>query len=84
MEAEITLVCENKREAEAVAESVSPENIKMPLGLSVKTARRGVKISTSIKCETTLSAFIAAIDGFLSDVSDAEKSLQLQAQGCIG
>lgn len=79
MEAKITLTCKNRWEAEAVSKAVSPENIRMPLGLSARTTKRGVKIFVSIECETTLPAFVASIDDFLSHVSDAEKSLQLQS-----
>lgn len=74
MEAEITLYYGNEREAEAVAKGVSPDNVRVPSGLSVKTVRSGRKVLTSVKCEMRLQTFIATIDDFLSCVSVAERT----------
>lgn len=74
MEAEITLSYENEREAEAVAKAVSPDNVRVPSGLSVKTVRRGRRVLTSMTCEMRLQTFIATIDDFLCCVSVAERS----------
>lgn len=77
MEAEITLSYKNEREAEAVAKAVSPDNVKVPPGLFVKTTRRGPKVLTTIECETKLETFIATIDDLLSCVSVAEKAFSV-------
>jgi len=74
LEAEIALTYKDAREAEAVASAVSPDNIKAPPGLSVKTTRRKNKVFTRIKCETRLQTFIATIDDLLACVSIAEKA----------
>jgi hypothetical protein len=74
LEAEIKLTYQNKREAEAVAQAVSPDNVKVPLGLSIKTTKKGSKVFTSVKCETKLQTFIATIDDLLCCVSVAEKA----------
>ncbi len=74
MEAEITLSYENEREAEAVVKAVSPDNVRVPSGLSIKTVRRGNKVLTSVTCEMRLQTFIATIDDFLSCVSVAERT----------
>lgn len=74
MEAKISLSYENAREAEAVAEAVAPDNVKVPQGLFVKTVRRSRKVFTLINCETKLPTFIATIDDLLSSVSVAEKA----------
>lgn len=73
MEAKITLSYNNMRDAEAVAEAVSPDNVKVPPGLVIETRREGSKVLTSVKCEKGLSTFIATIDDLLSCVSVAEK-----------
>lgn len=75
MEAEITIEYEDVKDAEAVAKAVSPDNLKAPSGLSVKTARKGNKVFTQIKCRTKLPTFIATIDDLLFCVSVAEKTL---------
>lgn len=74
LEAKITLSYENVRDAEAVAQAVSPDNLKVPLGLVVETKRRGSRVITLIKCEKGLSTFIATIDDLLSCVSVAERT----------
>jgi tRNA threonylcarbamoyladenosine modification (KEOPS) complex Pcc1 subunit len=74
LEAKIKLSYKNEKEAEAVAKAVSPDNVEVPLGLLVKTARRGSKVFTTIKCQTKLQTFIATIDDLLSCVSVAEKT----------
>ena len=77
MEAKITLSYKNEREAEAVAKAVSPDNVKVPPGLFVKTTRRGSKVFTTIECETKVETFIATIDDLLSCVSVAEKAFSV-------
>ena len=74
MEAEIKLSYQNKREAEAVAQAVSPDNVKVPSGLSIKTTKKGSKVFTNVKCGTKLQTFIATIDDLLCCVSIAEKA----------
>jgi len=77
LEAKITLSYKNEREAEAVAKAVSPDNVKVPLGLFVKTTRRGSKVFTTIECKTRLETFVATIDDLLSCVSIAEKAFSV-------
>jgi tRNA threonylcarbamoyladenosine modification (KEOPS) complex Pcc1 subunit len=73
LEARITLSYKNVRDAEAVAEAVSPDNVKAPSGLVIETRREGSKVLTLVKCEKGLSTFIATIDDLLSCVSVAER-----------
>jgi len=80
MEAKIILAYKSKREAEAVAKAVSPDNVKVPSGLSVKTTHRGAKVFTSIKCETTLPTFNATIDDLLCCASVAEKAFSVAGE----
>ena len=75
LEAKIKLSYNTLREAEAVANAVSPDNIRVPEGLSVKTTRQGKKVFTSIECEPKLQTFVATIDDLLSAVSVAERTL---------
>lgn len=75
MEAEITIQYEDVKDAEAVAKAVSPDNLKTPSGLSVKTTRKLNKVLTHIKCPEKLPTFIATIDDLLFCISVAEKTL---------
>ncbi len=77
MEAEIRLVYENEREAEAVAKAVSPDNVEIPPGLYVKTVRKESEVLTKIECQTKLPTLIATLDDLLSCVSVAEKTFSI-------
>ena len=75
LEAKIVLSYKKLREAEAVANAVSPDNVKVPEGLSVKTMRQGKRVLTNIECKSRLQTFVATIDDLLSAVSVAERTL---------
>jgi len=75
LEAKIALSYKTMREAEAIAKAVSPDNVKVPQGLFIKTMRRRKKVFTNVKCETRLQTFVATIDDLLSAVSVAERTL---------
>jgi len=75
LEATVTLEYANAKIAEAVANAVSPDNFKTPLGLQVKTLREQSRVVTHIKCECKLATFTATIDDLLFSVSTAEKTL---------
>ena len=77
MEAEIRLSYQNEREAEAVAKAVSPDNVEVPLGLFVKTVRKGSDVLTRVECQTRLQTLIATIDDLLACVSVAEKTFKV-------
>ncbi len=75
MQAKIRLSYRSVKDAEAVAQAVAPDNIKVPIGLFVKTTRQGKKVNTQINCETSLETFMATIDDLLSAVSVAERTV---------
>ena len=76
MEAEITLEYGDVRLAEAVAKAVSPDNLKTPAGLSIKTSWQSTRVITCINYRGKLATFIATIDDLLFCASTAEKALQ--------
>lgn len=80
MEATITLEYGNAKTADAIANAVSPDNLKTPKGLSIKTASQDSRVLTEVKAEGKLSAFIATIDDLLFCVSTAEKTLHMIAK----
>ena len=76
MEAEITLQYEDEKTAKAVANAVSPDNVRTPSDLSIVTTNEGRRVITLIKSRGKLPTFIATIDDLLFCVSVAEKALQ--------
>lgn len=77
MEATITLEYADEKIAESVANAVSPDNFKVPIGLNIKTVREKSKVVTQIQCEGKLATFTGTIDDLLFSVSTAEKTLQV-------
>ena len=77
LEATVTLEYADAKIAKAVANAVSPDNFKTPIGLQVKTVREQNKVVTQIQCECKLATFTATIDDLLSSVSTAEKTLRI-------
>ena len=75
MEAIVTLEYADEKTAKAIAQAVSPDNFKTPIGLSVKTVRENNKVITRIQCEGKLATFTATIDDLLFSASTAEKTL---------
>jgi len=75
MEAKIVLRYKTPLEAKAIANAVSPDNLKAPQGLNVETTRRGSSVVNQIHCKTKLQTFAATIDDLLSAVSVAERAL---------
>ena len=77
MEAEICLCYKNEREAQAVAQAVSPDNMEVPAGLFVETTKKGSEVHTTIQCQKRLQTLIATIDDLLACVSVAEKTFKV-------
>ncbi len=62
--------------AGAIAKAVSPDNFKIPRGLSIKTMSYDKKVVTTIINEGKMATFIATINDLLFCTSTAEKTLQ--------
>jgi tRNA threonylcarbamoyladenosine modification (KEOPS) complex Pcc1 subunit len=77
LEAKICLSYKNEREAQSVAQAVSPDNMDVPVGLSVETTQNGSEVHTTIQCEKRLQTLIATIDDLLACVSVAEKTFKV-------
>ncbi len=75
MDATITLEYDDEKTAEAICRAVSPDNLKTPLGLSVRTVRKDNKVITEINAKTKIATFNATIDDLLFSASTAEKAL---------
>jgi hypothetical protein len=77
LEATITLDYDDEQTAKAIANAVSPDNLKTPVGLTVKTVRNGSQVITEISLEGKMTTFIATIDDLLSCATTAEKTLHV-------
>jgi hypothetical protein len=75
LQATVTLEYKDEKTAKAIAEAVSPDNFKTPIGLQVKTVRENSRVITEIECESKLATFTATIDDLLFSASTAEKTL---------
>jgi len=77
LEAEIILKYESERDAEAITNAVSPDNVKTPPGLTVKTVRRGSSVVTLVRCEGRIETFLATINDLLAAVQVAERAISV-------
>jgi tRNA threonylcarbamoyladenosine modification (KEOPS) complex Pcc1 subunit len=75
LQATVTLEYKDEKTAEAIAQAVSPDNFKTPVGLKVKTVQDSNKVITEIECKGKLATFTATIDDLLFSASTAEKTL---------
>jgi len=75
MEAEILLLYDDEREAEAVAKALSADNRGLPENLVVKTERKNSGVWSYIRCEKSLGTFLATIDDLLRCASTAEQTI---------
>ena len=75
MEAEILMEYEDAKDADAVADAVSPDNFKTPSGLSIETRSKEYRVITLVKC-AKIGSFIATIDDLLFCVVTAERTLR--------
>jgi len=81
LEATITLEYYDAKTAEAVASAVSPDNLKTPKELSIKTVCTGNKVLTVLESKGKLATFIATIDDLLFSAATAEKTLRIVKKG---
>jgi hypothetical protein len=77
LQATITLEYKDKKTAQAVAEAISADNFKAPIGLQVKTTRENNQVVTEIECCGRLATFTATIDDLLFSASTAEKTIKI-------
>ena len=76
VEARISLTYRDEREAKAVSEAVSPDNINLPEGLSIETLVEKNRVITLIKYSgEKILTLQSTIDDLLSCVSIVEKSI---------
>ena len=76
LEAKLQFTYATKREVEAVKDAISPDNVKTPSGLQVKTIRCNNNLMTSVRCEKSIETLIATLDDLVTCISVAEQAFK--------
>lgn len=76
LKAKLSFPYETRREAQAVAEAVSPDNTETPIGLTVETVRDNCQLLAFVQCDKGLGTFLATLDDLLACISIAEKAFE--------
>lgn len=76
LEAELSFTYESEQEAESIVKAVSPDNVKVPIGLSVKMMVSNCHSQVSVSCEKSLETLLATLDDLLACMSTAERTLK--------
>jgi len=64
-----------QREAEAVAQSLSPDNIRVPTGLSVRAFRRGSRVIIKVTSLKGVETVLATLDDILASAELAREAV---------
>ena len=83
LEAIVTLEYKDEKTAKAIAEAVSPDNFKTPVGLHIHTEQKDNRVMTHIEYQGKIATFTATIDDLLFSASTAEKTLHIIKKGKI-
>ncbi|MBS7637586.1 hypothetical protein KEJ49_01670 [Candidatus Bathyarchaeota archaeon] len=75
-EAQITLRYRSEREARAVLDAVSPDNIQAPEGINLTSEASGGELRISITCHRGIKSLTATVDDLLSCIQAAERALE--------
>jgi tRNA threonylcarbamoyladenosine modification (KEOPS) complex Pcc1 subunit len=61
--------------ARAVSTAVSPDNVKVPPGITIETETDDDVLSLSIACSRGIGSLVATVDDLLSCVQAAERAI---------
>jgi len=75
VEAEIRIQYKSEKEARAVARAISPDNFKVPKGLTVNTIVNNRTVVTEVSCKRSLKTFGSTLDDLLQSIQAAEKAV---------
>lgn len=76
MEAKITLIYRDQKEAKAISKAISPDNFKTPENLHIETANIQNRVITTVKYNREkFMTFQSTIDDILSCISVAEMTI---------
>jgi len=81
LKATIIIEYDDAKVAKAVEAAVSPDNLKTPADMTVKTVLNRNTVTTEIDAEGKIATFIATIDDLLFCISVAEKALKTMRDG---
>ena len=75
--AEIIFNYDDENEANTIVKAISPDNVKVPYGLIIKTLRKENNTITRIVCIKGFETLLATLDDLLSCVQVAEKVVKV-------
>jgi phosphoserine phosphatase len=75
--AEASLRCGSRKVARAIAISVSPDNLKVPPEMRVRTWSEGKIVNIRVICTMTVKTLLATLDDLLTCIGVAEKIIQV-------
>jgi len=76
LRAEILCVYESERVARAIAEALTPDNLDLPAGLSVKTEAVGKSVQSKITLDGKIETLLNTLDDLLSCTQIAESAIE--------
>jgi transcription factor Pcc1 len=66
---------DQRQKAEAILQSVQPDNLKAPDGIRITSTTEGISVKIVVECSKGIGAFISTIDDLLSCMGAAERTL---------
>lgn len=76
MRVSIVLRADSRREAEAIAGALDPDNAQVPKGMEIKTISKGSTVVTEIGFSGRIQTLLLAIDDLLKCAQTAELALK--------
>lgn len=81
VKAEVSLEYGNVRGAMAVASSISPDNLRVPSGLQVRTWCEGKTVNVKIVCAKSVETMLATLDDVLACTQAADRAVEAAKLG---
>lgn len=70
------LHADSRREAEAIASALDPDNVQVPRGMKISTRSKGSKVATEIRFSGRIQTLLLAVDDLLKCAQTAELTLK--------
>ncbi|MEM2874537.1 MAG: KEOPS complex subunit Pcc1 [Candidatus Hadarchaeales archaeon] len=72
MRARLELSFPSARRARSIAESIKPDNIRVPLGMRIRTEHLNRSVITEIELEGNIKTLLSTLDDLLACIGTAE------------
>ncbi|MHA2432174.1 MAG: KEOPS complex subunit Pcc1 [Candidatus Thorarchaeota archaeon] len=77
MHVRIELQLQSSKDAEEVAQAVSPDNLPLPDGLAVETDHNGSELLIQIRCSGELKSLGATIEDIMSAIDLSLRTIRI-------